>query len=98
MLSVAPIDVQLFIAAAYAQKGNKAIAKAALKVFLGSREAPYTIQDVKKRGHFKNGEDEEHWLNGLREAGLPEGDDAGPAAARAPRKKPQRKRSGRRSK
>lgn len=92
------IDVQLFIAAAYAQKGDKAKAKAALDLFLASRDGPYTIQDVKKRGHFKNEEDEEHWLNGLREAGLPEGDDAGPTAAPARRKKPQRKRSERRSK
>ncbi len=67
------MDVQLFIAAAYAQKGNKTMAQAALKLFQGSRRgrARYTLKDVKKRGCFKYKKDEKHLLDGLRKAGLP---------------------------
>lgn len=66
------MDVQLFVAAAYAQKGNLTMAKAALKLFTQNVPGRYTIQDAKKRGRFKYTTHEEHWLDGLRKAGLPE--------------------------
>lgn len=63
-------DIWLFVAAAHAQLGNREEAEVALKTFLQNRNAPYTIADAKKRGNFRRKEDEEHWIDGLRKAGL----------------------------
>jgi Tfp pilus assembly protein PilF len=71
-MSDPPNDVRLFVAAAHAQLGDVGAAEAALGVFLDERASPYTIADVRKRGRFKHRQDEEHWLDGLRKAGLPD--------------------------
>ncbi len=71
-MSDPPNDVRLFVAAAHAQLGDVGAAEAALGRFLDERASPYTIADVRKRGRFKHRQDEEHWLDGLRKAGLPD--------------------------
>ena len=66
------MDVQLFVAAAYAQMENDTMAKSALSLFQQSFGAKYTIENAKQRGCFKDPAQEERWLAGLRKAGVPE--------------------------
>ena len=71
-------DVSLLMAAVHAYRGETAKAEASVKFFLNSHHT-FTIDDLKKRVSFRNVEDQEHWLEGLRIAGLkdPGGTDPG---------------------
>jgi len=64
--------VHLWLAAAYAQLGQLAEARAeAAEVF--RIEPGFTIERRKRTGVYKHPKDAEHFLDGLRKAGLPEG-------------------------
>ena len=72
-------DSLLTRAAAYAQLGKNKKAKQAVKDFLqikkAKKRAQWTIQDELKRTPFKDDKKgralRDHWINGLRDAGLP---------------------------
>jgi tetratricopeptide (TPR) repeat protein len=65
-------DVQLMIAACYAQKGNTTMAQNNLSLFRKNKSGAVTLNGVRKRVAFKNKRDRDHWLEGLRRAGVAE--------------------------
>ena len=67
-----PSQVQLVEAAAYAQRGDLETAGAKMARFREQRP-DWTLERERQTLAFKRREDEEHWIDGLRKAGLPDG-------------------------
>ena len=67
------MEVQLMLAAAYAQKGNPTMAKNAVGLFRSKKGRSHNVKNLEKRVKFRNKKDRDHWVDGLRKAGLPEG-------------------------
>ena len=61
-------DVQLMIAACYAHKGNKVMAKNNLNLFETALNTKLDLEGLRKRVTFKNAADADHWIDGLRGA------------------------------
>jgi len=59
------------LAATYAMLGGKEEARAYVKELL-KVEPKYTIKRAAKRTVYKNQTDQDHWINALRKAGVPE--------------------------
>ena len=68
-----PSQVLLVEAASYAQRDELETAQAKMARFREQRP-DWTIEREQQTLAFKRREDEEHWIDGLRKAGLPEGD------------------------
>jgi tetratricopeptide (TPR) repeat protein len=66
-------DIQLMIAACYAQKGNTTMARNNLGLFRKGKGPSFTLKGAGKRTTFKNKRDQDHWIEGLRKAGVAEG-------------------------
>lgn len=66
-----PYDLNLVLAVCYARKGMIKEAQAEVQKFL-KFEPTWTVKDS-ARYHWKNPEDQKHWLEGLELAGLPKG-------------------------
>ena len=64
-------EVRLIIAANYAQLGEAEKAAKALKRFQKQRP-DWTLEKERKTLSYRHREDEDHWLAGVRKAGLPE--------------------------
>jgi adenylate cyclase len=64
-------NVRLILAADHVRLGNLAEARSAVAQFL-EREPGYTLEKLRLRTAFRRPEDEAHWLDAVREAGLPE--------------------------
>jgi TolB-like protein len=64
-------EVRLIIAANYAQLGESEEAADALKRFQQKRP-DWTVEKERQTLSYRHREDEEHWLAGVRKAGLPE--------------------------
>ena len=67
------MEVQLLLAAAYAQKGNATMSKSAIGLFRSAKGRGQNIKSLEGRVKFRNKKDRDHWVDGLRKAGLPEG-------------------------
>jgi adenylate cyclase len=67
-----PVDPLLFLAASYAQLGRQAEAQATVKRVL-ALDPQATIAKWAAQQPYKNPDDLEHYKDGLRKAGLPEG-------------------------
>ena len=70
-MSELPNHVRLIMAANYVQLGKSAEATRAVSEVL-QHEPGYTLAKLKMRTVFKRAEDEQHWLEAVRTAGLPE--------------------------
>jgi tetratricopeptide (TPR) repeat protein len=70
-ISDLPNNVRLIMAADYVCLGKSAEAEAAVAAYL-QHEPDYTLEKLKRRTAFKRPEDEQHWLDAVRQAGLPE--------------------------
>ena len=66
-----PVDPLLFLAASYAQLGHSAEAEATVKRVL-ALDPEATVAKWAAQQPYKNPRDLEHYINGLRKAGLPE--------------------------
>jgi adenylate cyclase len=67
-----PVDPLLFLAASYAQLGRLNEAQAAVKRVL-ALDPKATVAKFAAQQPYKNPDDLEHYKDGLRKAGLPEG-------------------------
>jgi adenylate cyclase len=65
-------EVRLILAANYAQLGNVKQAEAVLSRFRHERP-DWTVEHERQTLSYRHDEDYEHWLDGVRKAGLPEG-------------------------
>ncbi len=65
-----PNDLHLTVAAALAHSGRVSEAEATVSLFNSAHERPYTIEDARRRVRFRNERDEDHYLKGLRLAGM----------------------------
>lgn len=70
-MSELPNHVRLIVAANYVRLGRQAMAAQFVTQFL-QHEPDYTLAKLKGRTVFGKTEDEEHWLDAVRKAGLPE--------------------------
>jgi adenylate cyclase len=70
-ISDLPNNVRLIMAADYICLGKSAEAEAAVAAYL-QHEPDYTLEKLRWRTAFKRPEDEQHWLDAVRQAGLPE--------------------------
>lgn len=76
------IHVDLLYAALHAQKGDTAKAREIAKEFVAAHErqggssSPWTIAGAERLETFRDPEQAAHWFDGLRKAGLPEGNRA----------------------
>jgi len=61
-------DVQLMIAACYAQKGNTLMAHNNLGLFEAGQNTKLDLEAMRKRIKFRNAADGDHWIEGLRKA------------------------------
>jgi len=68
--------VRLLLAAAYARRGDGARAAEHVRCF-AAIEPDWTLERERQSVAFKHPADWSHWIEGLRLAGLPDGDDAG---------------------
>lgn len=66
------MEIQLMLAAAYAQKGNQTMAKNSLTLFRSIKGKIPSLKSLEGRVKFRNKRDRDHWVDGLRMAGLPE--------------------------
>ena len=64
-------EVRLIMAANHAQLGDNERAAAALNGFLQKRP-DWTLEKERQTLTYRDPEDKEHWLDGVRSAGLPE--------------------------
>lgn len=69
-ISDPPSDARLVTAASYAQLGEMKQAAAEMAIFRAG-EPEWTLEKS-RRYHYADPKDREHWLDGLRKAGLPE--------------------------
>jgi adenylate cyclase len=69
-MSELPSNVHLIMAADHVRLRQHVEAAAAVTAFL-QREPGYTLARLKMRTAFRRPEDEQHWLDAVREAGLP---------------------------
>ena len=67
-----PVDPLLFLAGSYAQVGDLTEAQAAVKRVL-ALDPEATVAKFAAQQPYKNPDDLEHYKDGLRKAGLPEG-------------------------
>jgi hypothetical protein len=70
-MSELPNHVRLIVAANYVRLGRQTVATQFVTQFL-QQEPGYTLAKLKGRTVFGKIEDEEHWLEAVRKAGLPE--------------------------
>jgi adenylate cyclase len=70
-ISDLPNNVRLIMAADYICLGRAAEAATAVAGYL-QHEPGYTLEKLRRRTAFKRPEDEQHWLDAVRQAGLPE--------------------------
>jgi len=70
-MSEVPAEARLLMAANYAQLGKPRLASIKLSEFLTIRPK-WTISKEREAEFFQDHQGEEHWLDGLRKAGLPE--------------------------
>lgn len=70
-MSELPNHVRLIVAANYVRLGRQTVATQFVTQFL-QQEPGYTLAKLKGRTVFGKTEDEEHWLEAVRKAGLPE--------------------------
>ena len=80
-------DVQLMIAACYAQKGNDTMAKSNIGMFRKHRGSNFKVDTASKRTVFRSTRDQDHWFDGLRKAGLRDRQQTRQRVASRPNKK-----------